>query len=59
MKKISRIQAERLMIKHKVIKTKVTNDKRELSVIFTLSNSVSFLIKYDVKKRDKTYYLKN
>jgi hypothetical protein len=59
MKKITRKQAEQLMLKHKVVKTNVNNDKRELRVIFTLSNAVSFLVKYDVKKRCKSYYLKS
>lgn len=57
MKKITRTQAEQLMLKHKVVKTNVKKDKRELCVFFTLSNDTSFLVKYDIKKHRKSYYM--
>ncbi len=59
MEQITRQQAEKLMLKHKVVKTNVKQAKNELCVFFTLSNKKSFLVKYDVKKHDKSYHIKN
>ena len=59
MKKISREQAEKLFEKEKVINTKVEQDKNELRISLNLSSNVSCLIKFDVKKQKKTYFINN
>ena len=59
MKKISREQAEKLFEKEKVINTKVEQDKNELRISLNLSSNVSCLIKFDVKKQKKTYFIDN
>ena len=57
MKKISREQAEQLFESEKVINTKVEQDRNELRISMDLSGNLSCLIKFDVKKQKKTYYL--
>jgi len=57
MKKITRDQAEQLMLKYEVVKTNVKKEKNELCVFFTLSNDISFLVKYDVKNYSKNYFM--
>jgi len=59
MEQLTRQQAEKLMLRHKVIKTNVKQTKKDLCVYFTLSNNKSFFVKYDVKKQNKSYFLKN
>ena len=59
MEQITRTKAEKLMLKYKVVKTDVKQIKHKLCVFFTLSNNKSFLVKYDVRKRNKSYYLKS
>ena len=56
MEQITRSKAEKLIMKHKVIKTNIKQTKNQLCVYFTLSNNKSFLVKYDVKKHEKQYY---
>ena len=57
MEQLTRQQAEELMLNHKVIKTNVKQTKKDLCVYFTLSNTKSFFVKYDVKNQDKSYFL--
>ncbi len=57
MKKISREQAEQLFIESNVLNTRVEQDENELRVSLTLSDNKSCLIKFDVKSRQKSYFL--
>jgi len=45
MEQLTRIQAEKLMLKHKVVKTNVKQTKNNLCVFFSLSNKKSFMVK--------------
>jgi len=57
MQKINRAEIEKLLFNFQVVKTKVEQDKKELRVFTTLSNRDSFLVKYDLKTRMKSYYM--
>lgn len=57
MKKITREQAEQLFEKENVINSKIEQDKNELCISMTLSNNKSCLIKFDIKSRQKSYFL--
>lgn len=59
MKKISREQAEQLFLNSNVLQSKVEQDKKELRVFMSLSGNKSCLVKYDLKKQTKTYFLDN
>jgi len=56
MQKINRAEIEKLLFNFQVVKTKVEQDKKELRVFTTLSNRDSFLVKYDLKTRRKSYF---
>jgi len=58
MKKISREQAEQLLLDSKVIDTKIEQTKSELRVSMNLSGNKSCLIKYDVQTQKKSYFIK-
>jgi len=58
MKKITRNEASRLLRKFRVIDTKIERIKNALLVCSILSNHRSLLVKYDVKKHNKRFYLK-
>ena len=57
MQKINRAEIEKLLFNFQVVKTKVEQDKKELRVFTTLSNRDSFLVKYDLRTRQKSYFL--
>jgi len=57
MQKINRSEIEKMLLDFEVIDTKVEQDNKELIIQTTLSNRDRFLVKYNVKTRNKTYYL--
>jgi len=59
MKQITRNEASHLLRKFGVIDTKIERGKNALLVYSRLSNNQSFLVKYDVKKHDKSYFVEN
>ena len=59
MKKITRNEASQLLRKFRVIDTKIERIKNALQVYSMLSNNRSLLVKYDVKKHSKSYYVNN
>jgi hypothetical protein len=59
MKKITREQAEQLFLVSNVLNTNVEQDKKELRVSMTLSGNKSCLVKFDLIKQQKTYFLDN
>lgn len=59
MKKITRAQAEKLLLNSEVIKTNVKQDKNELQISMHLSINKSCLVKYNVKKQTKTYFIED
>ncbi len=59
MKQITRNEASQLLRKFEVIDTKIEHIKNALLVYSNLSNNRSLLVKYDVKKHDKSYFINN
>jgi hypothetical protein len=59
MKQITRNEASQLLRKFGVIDTKIERGKNALLVYSMLSNNRSFLVKYDMKKHDKSYFVEN
>lgn len=59
MKKISREQAEQLLIDYNVIKSIINQNENELCVSMILSENKSCLIKVDIKTHKKTYFLED
>lgn len=57
MQKINRTEIEKLLFDFEVVDTKVDQDKKELCILTTLSNRDSFLVKYDLKTRRKSYFI--
>jgi hypothetical protein len=56
MKQIKRNEASQLLRQFGVIDTKIEHDKNALLVYSNLSNNRSLLVKYDVKRRHKSYF---
>jgi len=56
MQEINRIEIEKLLFNSKVVDTKVEQDKKELRVLTVLSNHDSFVVKYDLTTRRKSYF---
>lgn len=59
MKQITRNEASQLLRKFAVINTKVERIKNALLVHSNLSNNRSLLVKYDMKKHNKSYFINN
>jgi len=59
MKQITRNEASQLLRKFEVIDTKIERIKNALLVYSNLSNHRSLLVKYDMKKHDKSYFVNN
>ncbi len=59
MKQITRNEASQLLRKFGVINIKIERSKNALLVYSMLSNNRSFLVKYDLKKHDKSYFVEN
>ena len=59
MKQITRNEASQLLRKLGVIETKTERIKNALLVHSILSNNRSLLVKYDVKKQSKSYFIGN
>lgn len=59
MKQITRNEASQLLRKFGVIDTKIERGKNALLVYSMLSNNRSFLVRYDMKKHDKSYFVEN
>lgn len=59
MKRISRDEASRLLRTFGIIETKIERIKNALMVYSMLSNHHLLLVKYDVNKHDKSYFIKN
>lgn len=59
MKQITRNEASQLLRKLGVIETKTERIKNALLVHSILSNNRSLLVKYDVKKHSKSYFIGN
>ncbi len=57
MQKINRAEIETMLLNFNVVNTKVEQDKKELRILTTLSNRDSFLVKYDLKTRSKSYFV--
>jgi hypothetical protein len=57
MKQITRDEASQLLRKFGVIDTKIERSKDALLVYSMLSNNRSFLVKYDVNKHNKSYFI--
>ena len=57
MQKINREKIEKMLVDFDVVNTKVEQDKKELRILTTLSNRDSFLVKYDLKTRMKSYFV--
>jgi len=57
MKQITRNEASQLLRNFGVIDTKIQRIKNTLLVHSVLSNNRSLLVKYDMKKHNKTYYI--
>ncbi len=59
MKKITRKQAEQLLLNSDVINSKVEQNKNELRVSMSLAGNKSCLVKYDIKNHTKSYFLED
>jgi hypothetical protein len=59
MKQITRKEASQLLRKFGVVDTRIERSKNALLVYSILSNNQSFLVKYDMKKHDKSYFVDN
>ena len=59
MKQITRNEASHLLRKFGVIDTKIERVKNVLIVCTSLPNDLSLLVKYDVKKHHKSYFIEN
>ena len=57
MKQITRNEAEKLINKTNVISTDVEQDKKEMRIIMQLADNNSFLVKYDILGKTKSYFL--
>ncbi len=57
MKKITREQAEKLLLDSNVLNTTVKQNKNELRIFMNLSGNKDCLIKYEVKSQKKSYFL--
>lgn len=57
MKQITRTEASQLLRKFGVIDTKIERIKNALLIYSILSNNRSLLVKYDVKKHHKSYFI--
>lgn len=57
MKQITREEASQLLHKFGIIDTKIERSKDALLVYSMLSNNRSLLVKYDVKKHYKSYFI--
>jgi len=57
MKKIDRKQAEELFQNVNVINSSVTQDEKELNILFTLSNNEKCLYRYSLLDHNKSYFL--
>lgn len=57
MKQISRPEAESLFQQSNIIASNIKQNKREMSICFTLSDHRYFFVKYDLHDRVKRYYL--
>jgi len=57
MKQITRDEASQLLRKFGVIETRIERAQNALLVYSILSNNRSFLVKYDMKKHNKSYFI--
>ena len=57
MKQITRNEASQILHKFEVIDTKIERIKNALLVHSILSDNRSMLVKYDVKKHSKSYFI--
>ncbi len=57
MQEINRIEIEKLLFSSEVVDTKVEQDTKELRILTTLSNHDSFVVKYDLTTRRKSYFV--
>lgn len=57
MKTINRKQAEELLLKSEVSKSQLDQDKNELCIIFKLEDGKTVLMKYNIVKQTKSYFL--
>ena len=58
MKQITRNEAETLINLADIVRTDVRQNSEDLTVFLTLSDSRSFLIRYNLLKHEKSYFLK-
>ncbi len=57
MQQISRKQVEKWITRSDVIATAVEQNKKEISILFTLANNCSFVVKYDTLNKEKSYFM--
>jgi len=57
MKRITRDEAETLFLASNVVSSNIEQDKNEMRIHLTLSDDRSFLVKYDFREREKSYFL--
>lgn len=57
MKQITRIEAENLFKKLKVVSTNIEQNQEEMQIIMNLSNNCAFMLKYNLHDHEKKYFL--
>ena len=59
MKQITREEAEKLFLNYQAVNTNIEHDNCELRIFSMLSNKQSFLVRYDIKEHQKSYFVEN
>lgn len=57
MKEITRFEAESLFQNHSVMNRTIQQSRNELSIVMMISDHRSLIVKYNVPKQTKRYYL--
>ena len=57
MKEITRSEAESLFQENAVVKRHIQQSNQELSIVMAISDNTSLIVKYNVPKQTKHYYL--
>ena len=57
MEKITREQAEKLVLKSHIVKTELKQNKKELRLLMKLTDNKSLLVSYDIQKGKKTFFI--
>ncbi len=58
MKEITRLEAESLFQENSVVNQTIQQSNQELSIVMTISNHDNLIVKYDIPKRIKRYFLR-